>query len=275
MNEHVTAPKTLDHHGCRLSYRVRGEGPSVLFIQGVGVHGDGWNPQVDGLRRRFRCLTFDNRGMGLSQPVGRPLSIPQMAADALAIMDAEGWPAAHVVGHSLGGLIAQHLALVARERVLSLALLCTICRGKDAAIPSPRMMWLGLRSNVGTLRMRRHAFLQIVMPPEALLRADRDALAEQLAPLFGHDLAVQPPIAMKQLSAMARYDATPRLGELAGLRTLVVSAAHDPIARPEFGRRLAESIPGARFLLIPDASHGVPIQQAERVNELLAAHFDG
>lgn len=243
------------------------------MVQGVGLHGDGWNPQVDGLAGSFRILTFDNRGMGASLPQGTKLSIETMADDALALMDAAGFGAAHVAGHSVGGLVAIAMALRARERVSSLALLCTFADGRDAVRLTGRMLRLGLRSRVGTRRMRRHAFLEIVLPPAALANADRDELAERLAPLFGHDLADQPPVAMKQLGAAARFDATGRLGELGGIPTLVVSAAHDPISRPECGRTLAEGIPGARHEVLADASHGVPIHDAARINALLREHW--
>lgn len=268
-------PAPLEHRGCRLAYGVRGDGPPVLLIQGVGVHGAGWTPQVDGIASRYRCLWFDNRGMGRSQPIGgAPVSVAQMADDARALMDAQGWGSAHLVGHSLGGLVAQHLALEDRARVRSLSLLCTFARGRDATRLTAWMLWVGLRTRIGPRRLRRHAFLQIVMPPDALQGADRDSLAGRLAPLFGHDLADQPPVAMKQLRAMNAYDATPRLGELAGVPTLVVSAAHDPIARPESGRALAAGIPGARYVEFADASHGVVIQHADRVNALLLEHLD-
>ena len=264
----------IDHRGCRLAFKVRGKGPPVLLIQGVGVHGEGWRPQVDGLADRYRCLTFDNRGLNRSQPIGLPLSVEQMSEDALRLMDEQGWESAHVVGHSLGGLIAQHLALAARKRVRSLALLCTFARGRDATRLDPWMLWTGLRTRIGTRRQRRRAFLKLVLPLETLANADCDALAEQFAPIFGHDLADQPAIVMKQLKAMGRYDATPRLRELAGIPTLVVSAFHDRIARPEFGRALASLVPGARYVEIANASHGVPIEQSEQINNLLIEHFE-
>ena len=269
----TTPTHNIEHKGCRLHWKVRGEGPPVVLVQGVGVHGDGWLPQVEALESRYSCLTFDNRGMGASQPLGVKLSVEQMAEDTLALMDAQGWSSAHVIGHSLGGLIAQHLALSARERVRSLALLCTFPRGRDATRLSPWMAWVGLRTRVGTRRMRRHAFLQLVMPPAELRHADRDALAAQLAPLFGHDLATQPPVVMKQLAAATAYDATPRLPELAGLPTLVVSAAHDRIAPPASGRAIAQGIPDARYVEFPEASHGLPIHQADQVNALLLKHL--
>src|SRR4051794_21172268 len=215
-------PPMLEHRGCQLSYDVRGNGPPVLLIQGVAVQGDGWRPQVDGLASRYRCLWFDNRGMGRSQPLGTPLSIEQMAEDARMLMDTQGWESAHVVGHSMGGPIALQLALTARKRVRSLSLLCTFARGRDATRLSMWMLWVGIRSRLGPRRLRRRAFLQMVMPPDLLASMDQDALAERLASLFGHDLADQPPVTMKQLSAMSAYDATARLGELTGLPTLVV-----------------------------------------------------
>jgi pimeloyl-ACP methyl ester carboxylesterase len=130
----------LDHGGCRLAYEVVGEGPPVLFIQGVGVHGRGWLPQVEALSSGFRCLFFDNRGMGGSQPLTTPLTVEQMADDARALLACQGWESAHVVGHSLGGPIALELALSAPERVRSLSLLCTVARGRDATQLSRRML---------------------------------------------------------------------------------------------------------------------------------------
>ena len=246
----------------------------VVLIQGVGVAGSGWQPQVGALADRYRCVSFDNRGMGASQPFGCDITVEQMADDVRAIMDAEGIPAAHVVGHSLGGLVALHLSLSERDRVQSLSLLCTFADGRIPTRLTPAMIWLGMRSRIGPRRARRRAFLRFVMPPDALGNgADLDAIAAELEPLFGHDLADQPLVTMKQLGAMKRYDATPRLAELRGVPALVVSAAHDPIAPPRAGRALAAGIPGARYVELADASHGVPIDQAERINALLLDHL--
>lgn len=264
---------SVDHDGSRLYYTIRGAGPAVLFVQGVGVHGDGWLPQVEALSARYRCVTFDNRGMGKSQPLVGPLTVARMADDAAAVLDAAGAGAAHVVGHSLGGCVAMELALARRDRVRSLALLCTVARGADAAPLTRRMLWAGTRTRLGPRSWRRRAFLELVMPPGSLPAIDRDALAAELAPLFGHDLGEQPPVTSSQLRALRAFDATARLRELAGLPTLVVSAAHDPIAPPAAGRALAAGIPGARFVEVPEASHGVPLHLPDRVNALLDEHL--
>ncbi len=261
------ATSFFGRRGCRFAYNLVGSGPPVVFIQGCGVAGSGWLPQIEALASRYRCLFFDNRGMGASQPVGTPLTVEQMANDTLALMDQVGFDSAHVVGHSLGGLVAQHLALTARKRVLSLALLCTFSRGRDATQLSWGMFWLGLRTYVGTRGMRRRAFAEMVLPPQ--LYAERDAWAERLAPLFGHDLADQPPVVMKQLVAMNAYDATSHLGQLAGLPTLVVGAKYDRIARIEVVRQLAANLPGSRLVEFEDAAHGVTIQKAPEINKLL------
>ena len=127
--------------GCHFTFKVQGVGEPVVFIQGVGLHGDGWRPQTDALRRLFYCLSFDNRGMAFSQPSSVPITVPQMAADTLAIMDAARIRSAHVVGHSLGGCVAQQIALSQPDRVKSLALLCTSARG--ATLPLFRRKWHG------------------------------------------------------------------------------------------------------------------------------------
>jgi pimeloyl-ACP methyl ester carboxylesterase len=247
----------------------------VCFIQGVGVVGAGWRPQTDVLRDRFRTVRFDNRGMGASPLTrGAELSIPRMADDGLALLDALGIAKAHVVGHSMGGLIAQELALRAPDRVASLALLCTFLHGKQGAWPSPSAMWIGLRCKVGTPAMRRRAFLDLITPAPLLRGSDPEALAKRLGDLFGHDLAHQPPFAWQQVRAMGRYDGSPRIAALADIPTLVVSAEDDRLARPEFGEALARAIPGSRFERVPGQGHNLPILHAEWTNEVLERHWN-
>lgn len=266
--------QTTLHRGCSLSWFAQGNGPPVVMIHGIGVGAAGWRPQVQALETNFRCLCLDNRGFGESQPIGGSLSVELMAQDVLALMDAQGWHSAHVMGHSLGGLVALSLAHQAQDRVRSLALMCTFPSGAIPTRLTPGMMLAGLRTRIGTRRMRRHAFLELVLPPDALAGVDRDALAERLAELFSHDLADQPPVAMRQMGAMRRADATPFLSGLARIPTLVVSASHDRIAPPVGGKALAAGIPGARYVEIPDGSHGVTLQLPERINALLLEHLN-
>ena len=150
----------------------------------------------------------------------------------------------------MGGVIAQEVALSAPSRVRSLSLLCTFARGAQGARLSWDLLVAGLRSRLGPRLARRRAFVELVMTREYLARVDRSALDATLSDLFGRDLADQPAIVMAQLKAMARYDALDRLASLASIPTLVVSATHDRIALPAFGRQLAAAIPGARYVEI-------------------------
>ena len=259
--------------GARVSYTSVGAGPAVLMIQGVGVAGTGWRPQVEALAGRYRVITFDNRGIGASTLGDEALSVAAMAADALAIVDAERIDRFHLVGHSLGGLISQHVALVAGSRVKSLALLCTFANGKDGSAMSLGMMLRGIALRVGTRAMRRNAMLALVMPGSYLETVNRVRLAAELSDLFGRDLADQPPIIMKQLRAMSRYSAERRLPELSQVPTLVVSGTHDLIAPPRLGRAIAEGV-GARFVEFPDAGHALPIQVAAAASALLLEHLE-
>jgi aminoacrylate hydrolase len=261
---------TAGINGATLHYELAGSGPPVLLIHGAGVAGSGWGPQVDDLSRDFQCLSFDNRGIGRSTIVGRTLTIAQMAEDARALLDAVGWESAHVAGHSMGGLIAQELAQNAPQRVRSLALLCTFSQGSEAARVTPRILWLGLRTRAGTPAMRRRAFLEMLFPDAFIRQEGALQLAKRVGPLIGRDLAASPPILMRQLGAMRRHTETARLPKLP---TLIISAKQDPIARPEYGRRLHQLIAGSHYEEIPGTSHGVTIQMPEVVNAMLRRHL--
>ena len=263
----------LDTPDATIHYIRQGSGTPLFLLQGAGVVGEGWRPQIDALDSRYAIVAPDNRGIGASTFRAAALTIADMAGDVLAIADAEGFDRFHLAGHSIGGLIAQEVALRARNRVLSLAFLCTFERGSQAARLTPDIIWRGLRTRIGTAAMRRRAFMQMIMPDAYLAGTDQARLADALARRFGHDLASQPPIVMKQLGAAAKFDASGRLPELGGIPTLVVSARHDRIALPEFGRALASRIPGARFVEIADGGHAVTIQCADRVNALLSEHL--
>src|SRR4029079_19345162 len=101
----VSAHRTLAVDDVTLAYDVTGTGPAVLCVQGVGVAGSGWAPQVSALAERYRVITFDNRGIGATPRGAGPLSMEPRAGAARAILEAEGIDRCHVVGHSMGGLI--------------------------------------------------------------------------------------------------------------------------------------------------------------------------
>lgn len=258
-----------------IAYDVRGEGPPVLLVQGAGVPGSGWQPQVDGLADRYELAWFDNRGIGGTKLTAGKLTIEALAGDALAVMDALGFESAHVAGHSMGGLIAQAIAIAAPERVRSLALLCTFRTGSQGASLGWWMFWKALRMRVGPRRARRRAALELVFDDRDLAAVDDlDAFAESLRDIYQRDLADQPEHVMKHVSAMRAYDPSPGQAALSDIATLVLSGTTDRIATPEYGRDLHEAIAGSRFCTL-DGAHAVTITRADEVNELLHAHWSG
>ena len=269
MSPHRQSPTTVP-----LSHDMAGAtGPPVLLIQGVGAIGTAWRHQIEALAENHRVLSFDNRGIGRSPASPEPLTIEGMAADTLALLDRVRWPSAHIVGHSMGGLIACQLALEAPRRVRSLSLLCTFSRGPEAARLTPWVLWMGLRTRLGSRPMRRSAFLKMLFSKKTLATADHDRLAKDTGDLVGRDLADSPPILLHQLRACARHDVRSRLPELAGIPTSVISAEFDRIAHPSYGRALAAAIPHASFHLHHGVSHGHLLEQPEWLNHRLIHHI--
>lgn len=258
-----------------IAYEVTGEGPPVLLIQGTGVPGEGWRPQIDALSARYRVAWFDHRGIGRSGAPVAAFSVDDLAEDAAAVLDACGWPATHLAGHSLGGIVAHRLARRHPGRALSLSLMCTFLCGRHAVGITPRVAWLGLRSRLGTRRMRRLAFLEMIVSPSERAGADVDALAAHFARYFQRDLADHPPVEMQQVAAMwADVEELPS-GAISGVPTWVCSAEHDVLSPPQEGQALAARISGARFERFDGAGHGVPLSQPERFNAAFLAFLDG
>jgi len=257
-----------------LYYETTGTGDPVVFIQGVGVLGQGWSPQTESLSKKFHTITIDNRGIGQSTLRSMNFTVEAMADDVLAVIDQLGLKTAHIVGHSMGGSIALEFAIKYPERVRSLSLLCTFLVGKQALKLNPRIFWLGIKTRIGSRQSRRDAFLEILFSRKHLASGvDRKNLAEVTGQIVGRDLADSPSIIMDQLKALSRHNRYNDLKSLAGIPTLVANAKEDPIALPEFGRDLAANIPNARFILLENASHGIVLERPEEINQLLLDHF--
>lgn len=237
---------------------------------GLGLPATGWAAQVEAFAPHHRVLTFDNRGVGgTSSPPG-PYRIEEMAGDTLALMDHLGWPDAHVAGISMGGMIAQELALAAPGRVRSLALLSTAGRGLGWK-PSPHGLRAGLTVILGRGESRLHALQEQLLSQEALKRVDREEVTRKMAARLG----ALPPARtfFAQYAAVLRFRSEERLGELDGLPTLVVQPGRDRVIHPGESERLARRIPGAKLVCFPGSGHGVIVEEEAAVNRLLLAHF--
>ena len=240
------------HSGAlRVYYESVGRGPAVLLILGQGMSTEaGWRT-VERLAGQFRVLTFDNRDMGRSDRSLWPYLVSQMASDAVAVLDAAGEARAHVYGLSLGGMVAQEVALRYRDRVCGLVLGATTPGGPRAIPQDPQV--LTFFSRVGAMGPEEAEWAAVPYSyGERTRRANGARIAEDIERRLRH-----PPDALAylhQVAAAAAHSTYGRLGDIAA-PTLVVHGWQDMIQSPMNARVLADAIPGAELRLWPQAGH--------------------
>jgi pimeloyl-ACP methyl ester carboxylesterase len=249
----------------RLYYEVHGRGPDLLLISGLGGGAWSWFAQVPFLKNYYRTIIFDNRGAGRSDMPPGPYRMEQFAADALCLLDHLEVDRALVVGASMGGMIAQALALTAPERLRALVFVCTHCGPPERTPPAPGVLQ-GLTQNQGLTQAEivdkdlpflfSARFLE--SQPEAL-KAYRQA---QLSPPPQPDYAFQ-----AQLAAIQAFSCCPRLSQVA-LPTLVVTGTGDVVVPPANARLLAGLLPRAELVELPGAGHAVTVECADEFNAL-------
>ena len=265
-----------DNDGVRIAWERRpapdGDATPVLLVHGLGYARWGWDGLPDLLTTAGHdVVLFDNRGIGDSDVPEGPYTATQMATDALAVLDAAGIDRAHVVGSSLGGMIAQELALTAPGRVDRLVLLSTTPGGDDAA-PMPEVT-VELLQRMPTME-----------PVEALHAAIRNALAprwleerpELVEEILAHRLEdPQDPAGWQaQAHAGTTYDGGGRLGAIQA-PTLVLHGDADNVVAPANGQLLADRIPDARLVELPGHGHLPFWEDPARVSREVLAFLDG
>jgi 3-oxoadipate enol-lactonase len=230
----------------------KGSGPPLLMIMGMSGTTLHWGePFLDELAEHFEVIVYDHRGVGRSTRMQGSLTIAQMADDAAALLAALELDSAHVLGISMGGMVAQELALGYPERVRTLALGCTYCGGEGSALTAPEVL---LRLTEGMLsgdreRALRAAWQANVSPT---LAADADAYARFLAIAARRAVAV--PVIMAQMQACSDHDTHARLAQLS-MPTLVVHGSADEMLAVDNGRLIASLIPGSRLEILDDVGH--------------------
>lgn len=246
-------------------------GPRILFVMGFGMRGDVWRPQIEGLRADHRVAWFDHRGVGES-PRGsqRVWTMKHMAEDAVGVLDALGWDDAHLVGVSMGGMVAQETAIRFEPRLRSLTLIATHGGGPlRATLPTVEGMRCFIRANTSRGPARIEALKTLLYPPAFAARFDPATLGARMQAQFGRPVAKETLVG--QLHAVLRHDTTSRLGALT-LPTLIVKPSLDVLIKPASSDRLHRHLPNARLLELPDAGHGVTFQCAAEVNEAVRKH---
>lgn len=251
--------------GCRIHYEVTGrkDAPPVLMIQGLGADKHGWDLQRFAFSRRFRVIALDNRGAGRSDKPHGDYSIDEMADDAVAVLDDLDVERAHVVGASMGGVIAQVIAVRHPERLRSLGLACTACRNQPWRVELLDS-WARVAATRGLGRMAKEATRWMIGP-----RSFR-----RLVPVIG----VLGPLGLgrpthafeAQVGAILAADDSlrERLGEIT-VPAMVIVGNQDILTPRGDAEELAEHIPTAELVVISGAAHGLMIEHATTFNRIL------
>lgn len=261
----MTSASTLATIGrYQINFIDTGQGPAVVLIHGLAGDYGAWQAQINLLSSNYRVIAFDNRGAGRSTQTDEPVSTADLAKDTLGLMDHLNIKQAHVVGRSMGGAIAQHMALMAPERIISLALCASFAR----LDPLGRRVLLNMREAL-EWRMNwadhaRHSVQNFVSARFFNEHPEQIAAIERL---IGGETRL-PACYVRQNEACQTHDTISSLHKIRQ-RTLVMGGDCDPICSMTATRALLDGLPNSRAEIFADASHFFLMEQPEKFNRLL------
>jgi 3-oxoadipate enol-lactonase len=260
---------SVDAAGTELHYLRAGEGEPLLLIQGMSATHLAWGrPFLDELERRFEVIVFDNRGMGHSGQAELPFTIADLAADTAGLLDALELKSAHVVGISMGGMIAQELALTHPERIRTLTIGASYCGGPNGTLMAPEdLQMLGTAYASGVPERVFRAMWEINLSPDFRAEDSRFAAFAEM----GSSLPAPQPVVLQQMQACAAHNTHKRLGQIE-LPTLVIHGDADRLLGYDNGRQIAAAIPGARLETLEGVGHMFWWEQPQRSAELIREH---
>ena len=240
----------------------------MLLIQGMSATHVAWGrPFLSALEQSFECIVYDHRGMGLSGRAQLPFTTPDLAADALGLLDALEIERAHVVGISMGGMIAQHMALEHPERIDTLTLGATYCGGPEGTLMSAEdLQLLGEAMASGDRERVYRAMWEINLSPG--FRAD-DSRFEAFKEM-ATTLPAPREVIIEQMRACAAHDTSARLAEIE-TPTLVIHGVEDRLLGVNNGREVA-ALMATRLELLEGVGHMFWWEQPQRSAELIREH---
>jgi pimeloyl-ACP methyl ester carboxylesterase len=254
---------TYVHDGLTLWYEESGSGPPVIFVAGAMSDHTTWDivvPQLNGLS----SITLDNREIGNSSLARRDYTVGDMAGDVLALMGHLGLERASIVGHSLGGKIAQQVALLAPARVDKLVLVCSSAR-HDVQSRSLMELWISLREEVADELVFAQMICLCAMGPDALAEISLSEAAEKwmakTAPQRGSAF-------IRNVEASLGNDTLAQIGAIQA-PTLVVYSDCDRVFTRKHGEQLVAAIPGAQGVLMQGCGHAPMVERPEEFARIL------
>lgn len=252
-----------------LDYERRGSGPPLLVIMGMSGTRLHWSERfLDLLARDFEVIAYNHRGVGASMRVQSPFTIVDLAADAAALLGALEIETAHVLGFSMGGMVAQELVLAQPRRIVTLTLAGTYCGGEGSAL-APLETTRILRDAVAT-RDREQAVqaawqVNVSQDFASNERAHADFME------IGMRKGVASAVVMEQMRAIAGHDTTGRLGEIEA-PTLILHGSEDMMLPVENAHMIARLMPSAKLEIVEGAGHLFFWEQPQRAADLIVAH---
>jgi pimeloyl-ACP methyl ester carboxylesterase len=260
---------TLGINGINMYYEISGEGIPLVLIMGLRRNIEWWYCQIPELSKHFRVIAFDNRGAGRSDKPAMEYSIRLFADDTAGLMEALGIESANVLGVSMGGYIAQELAINYPEKVRSLVLGCTSCGGKRAVRMSEEKM-KKFTANEG-------------LTPEEILRKDIDIIfsdrfiaenPDKIKKYMEISLRYyQPPEAfLRQFAACLKHDTAERLSTIK-VPVLIATGDDDPLVPPQNSFLLKELLPAAELSIFPNLRHGFFMEEPVKFNHKIIEFF--
>jgi 3-oxoadipate enol-lactonase len=255
--------------GHDLFYERSGAGEPLLLIMGMSGTRTSWGePFLDALRTDFDVLVYDHRGVGGSSPTSEPFSIADLAQDASALLDAVGWDSAHVVGISMGGMIAQELAIARPEQVRTLTLGCTYAGGEGSALaPDTTLAHLGAAWQSGDRDQAIRAGWEVNV--SEAFAGDDEAFAAFRARAM--ELPVALAVIMLQMQAIGAHDTSARLAQISA-PTLVVHGTEDVMLPVVNAPLIAQAIPDSRLTILEGIGHLFFVEQPQESAQLIREH---
>jgi pimeloyl-ACP methyl ester carboxylesterase len=251
-----------DANGQRLYYEVAGEGEPLLCVMGLGADHLAFIPQVRALKEHFKVITFDNRDVGRSSYVDADYEVIDMAGDAMALADELGLDSFHLLGESLGGTIAQEMALGWPDRVRTLTLVATWASRGPWGEKRARL-WA---NQVDRMPHEEHIDnLMLLCFSESFYEEHPERVTYLRRLMLEPEHPQKPEGFKRQLAAGSRHEARERLPSLT-MPVHVIGAEQDVLVPVWKSKQLAELIPGAKLTIVPGAPHAVNLERADDLN---------
>lgn len=254
-------------NGINLHFEVHGKGEPLIMIMGFAGGCAGWVFQRRFFKKHFRVITFDNRGVGKTDKPSGPYSIRMMAEDVVSLMDYLNIERANILGVSMGGYIAQELAINHPERIMKLVLACTYAReDKLGGHTSDYFRGLGLEEGCPSDELKKVPISKVLCS-ELPLAFNNRLFRIFLAPLMRiYAKRMATPGVASQFQAIVEHDTLDRLQNIQA-PTLIIAGTRDRIIKPGSADVLAKKIPNSRLVKIDNGSHSLFIEKSKRFNK--------